>query len=193
MTPPKRMVMPTRFERGCVALRSAPLARRSAAGWQRGAEEDGPEEVVAARRARPSGPVKRTWPRSMNTARSAMVVATFTDCSTTIMVVPSRGELADDLDEVGDDGGGEAEGELVDDEQPRAAEHGLGDGEHLLLAAGQRRGLLVEEPLEVREQLEDLGAGCGRGSRGRGTGSTRRPGGCRRRSATRRCLARRGR
>ena len=71
-----------------------------------------------------------------------------------------RGELADDVDEVGDDGWGEAEGELVDDQEPGAAQHRLGDGEHLLLTARQRRCLLVGEALEVREQLEDLGAGA---------------------------------
>ena len=71
----------------------------------------------------------------MKTARSAIVVATLTDCSTTIIVVPRAASCADDLDQVGDDGRREAEGQLVDDEQPRAAEHGLGDGEHLLLAA----------------------------------------------------------
>ena len=71
-----------------------------------------------------------------------------------------RGQLADDVDQVGDDGRGQAEGELVDDEEPGPAQHGLGDGEHLLLAAGQRRRLLVEESFEAGEQLEDPLAGA---------------------------------
>src|SRR5699024_5024621 len=36
-----------------------------------------------------AGPSKRTWPFSMNTARSATASATFTDCSTIRMVVPA--------------------------------------------------------------------------------------------------------
>ena len=46
-------------------------------------------------------------------------------------------ELPDHIEQHRHDRGREPERELVDHEQPRAAEEGLGDGQHLLLAAGQ--------------------------------------------------------
>ena len=45
----------------------------------------------------------------------------------------------------------QAERGLVEEEQPGAAHESARDGEHLLLAAGERAGLLVGAALEPRE------------------------------------------
>ena len=62
-------------------------------------EEHGPGEVVALDELVGVGPSKRTWPFSRKTARSAMASATLSDCSTMMIVMPSRLEALDDLDE----------------------------------------------------------------------------------------------
>src|SRR5437870_3395864 len=53
-------------------------------------------------------------------------------------------ELADLLEELGDDDRGEAEGELVDDEQPRLGHERHREREHLLLAAAEVAGTLPD-------------------------------------------------
>ena len=87
------------------------------------------------------GPEKRTSPFSMKYARSAMVSATFTDCSTRMIVQPcvvdARARCSSSCSTIV---GREAERQLVDDQQL-----GLGDERHaqrelLLLAAGQVAG-----------------------------------------------------
>ena len=50
--------------------------------------------------------------------------------------------------------GSEPERELVDDSSSRLEEQGLGQREHLLLAAGERAGRLVEPSAQRREQVE---------------------------------------
>ena len=62
------------------------------------------------------GPRKRTSPFSRNTARSASVRATLTDCSTSTIVVPAAWMVADHVEELADDRRGQAEGQLVDEE-----------------------------------------------------------------------------
>ena len=63
-----------------------------------------------------------------------------TDCSTTTTVVPAAVGVAHHVDKVVDHGRGQAEGELVDEEQLGAGHQAHGQREHLLLAAGQVTG-----------------------------------------------------
>ena len=74
--------------------------------------------------------------------------------------------LVHDLDELADDGRRQAERELVDEQQLRVGDERLADGEHLLLAAGEVAGELVDALGEAREQLEH--PLLGRGDRGAG-------------------------
>src|SRR6266545_738121 len=69
-------------------------------------------------------------------------------------------ELADHVPDVADERGGEPLGGLVHQDEPRARHHHASDGEHLLLAAGQRLGVLVDTLGEPREMLEDLLEAC---------------------------------
>ena len=68
------------------------------------------------------GPSKRTVPFSRNTARSARVSATFTDCSTTTIVVPSRQLARTTSMSCATIVGARPEGQLVD-EQHLGPEH----------------------------------------------------------------------
>ena len=97
------------------------------------------------------GPVKRNSPFSMNTARSASRSATLIDCSTTTIVSPVVVDLVHDVDELADDRRRQAERQLVDEQQLRVGDERLADGEHLLLAAGEVAGELVDALGEPRE------------------------------------------
>src|SRR5438034_822915 len=65
-------------------------------------------------------------------------------------------ELADHVPDVADERGREPLGGLVHQDEPRARHHHAGDGEHLLLAAGQRLRRLVDALAEAGEMSEDL-------------------------------------
>jgi hypothetical protein len=56
---------------------------------------------------------------------------------------------------VGDDNGRQAQGQLLDHEQPGARHQRPPEGEHLLLATGERAGLLAAALAQQREQLVD--------------------------------------
>ena len=76
-------------------------------------------------------------------------------CSTTRTVRPSSWfEVADDPVELLDGGRGEAERRLVEHQQARPRDERAGEREHLLLAAGERPGLLAAAVLDPREVLE---------------------------------------
>ena len=92
----------------------------------------------------------------MNTARSASVMATFTDCSTSTIVVPAGVDRLHDLEQLLDDHRRQPERQLVDHQQLRAGDEGLAEREHLLLAARQVAGLLVPPLAQDREVLEHL-------------------------------------
>ena len=62
---------------------------------------------------------------------------------------------------MGHDRGGETEGELVDEEEPGPAHQRLGQGQHLLLAAGEVGRGLVQAHGQQGEDLEHLGPGGG--------------------------------
>ena len=61
----------------------------------------------------------------------------------------------DDAEQLGDDERREPERGLVEEEQPRREHQRAGEGEHLLLAAGERARLLREPLAEKREPGED--------------------------------------
>src|SRR6266536_59338 len=63
-------------------------------------------------------------------------------------------DLPDRVEDQVDEHGGEAHRGLVQQQQPGLAEQGPADRKHLLLAAGQRAGLLRQPLAEYREQLE---------------------------------------
>ena len=65
------------------------------------------------------GPWKRISPFSMKYAVSAIVSARFTDCSTRMIVVPLRGDVAHDRQQLLDDRRREPERQLVDHQQAR--------------------------------------------------------------------------
>ena len=62
----------------------------------------------------------------------------------------------------------QTERRLVEDQQPRLGHQSASDGEHLLLAAGQRAGALALPLGEPRENREHALAVAARGARGRG-------------------------
>src|SRR5581483_5444701 len=64
-------------------------------------------------------------------------------------------QLADDAEDLRDDEWREPERRLVEQQEPRALHDRACEREHLLLAAGQRSGLLVAASLEPREELAD--------------------------------------
>ena len=113
------------------------------------------------------GPSKRTWPFSMNTARSASSRATFTDCSTTTIVVPRAVDLPDDVEQLGHDGRRQPERQLVDHEHAGPGDQRAGQGEHLLLAARQGPRRQVEPRRQRREQRQHLRGGGGQTAPGR--------------------------
>ena len=138
---------PRRLGLGLVGV----VLQAGGAGDEHRAQDVGPVEQVGR-----SGPVKRTSPFSMNTARSARLRATLTDCSTMTIVVPRRwisrttssswptivGARPSDSSSIMS-----SSGRVIE----RAAE-----GEHLLLAAGEVAGHLARPLLEDREQRLDL-------------------------------------
>ncbi len=99
------------------------------------AEDVGPLEQLGGR-ARGSGPRPSRGTRRV----SATCRATLTDCSTSTTVVPGRARRRDEREQLGDDVGRQAERQLVDEQQPRRADERHGEGQHLLLAAGQVAG-----------------------------------------------------
>ena len=119
------------------------------------------------------GPWKRISPFSMKYAVSAMVSATFTDCSTRMTVVPCSLELAHDGEQLLDDDWREPERQLVDHQHVGLGEERHREREHLLLAARQVRGGSFMPAPQHREELEHL---LGRGLRvraGRAGAATR--------------------
>src|SRR2546425_863237 len=68
----------------------------------------------------------------------------------------ARVDLPDLLEQALDDLGREAQRGLVHDQQPRLGDEGARDGEHLLLAAGQRAGELAPPLAQERKQREHL-------------------------------------
>ncbi len=73
-------------------------------------------------------------------------------------------QLADDLEELGDERWCQSEAELIDEEQPGTRNEGHGQREHLLLTAGEVSGGRVESGGEVREVGErGIARGAGRG------------------------------
>ena len=99
-------------------------------------------------------PLNRISPFSMKYACFATVSATLTDCSTSTTVVPCAWISVDDVQQLLDDQRRESERQLVDHQQLRLRDERLREREHLLLAAGQAPGLLVEALAEDREDLE---------------------------------------
>ena len=165
---------PDRGRRAC-RRRSWPLpaARRRAPA---SAGTVGPTRAPSARRRRSSapsrnterstsgrssssavGPWKRISPFSMKYAVSAIVSARFTDCSTRMTVVPCvarcRARSASSCSTIV---GREPERELVDHQQARLLDERHAEREHLLLAAGEVAGRLVEPVAQDREQLEHV-------------------------------------
>ena len=83
------------------------------------------------------GPWNRISPFSMKYAVSATVSATFTDCSTRMIVVPAALSSRTMLEQLAHDARCEPERELVDHEQPRLLDERHAERQHLLLAAGE--------------------------------------------------------
>src|SRR3984885_189710 len=67
------------------------------------------------------------------------------------------GHLAEPVVDAAGHGLGEAEARLVEQQYPRPGGHRPGEGDHLLLSAGQRARLLVEKAGELGEHVEDAG------------------------------------
>src|SRR6266511_1084018 len=65
-------------------------------------------------------------------------------------------QLADHVPDVADEGWGEPLRGLVHEDEPGPRHHHAGDGKHLLLAAGERLGVLVDALAEAREVPEHL-------------------------------------
>ena len=128
-----------------------PAAGRSrrAARWRKTARS----RSVRPRRSA-AGPWNRTSPFSRNTARSATARATSADCSTSTIVHPAVRASSSRGRSWLDDEGGQPEGQLVDEQQPGTGEQRHGQGELLLLAAGQVAGRLVAATLQARERSQ---------------------------------------
>ena len=76
------------------------------------------------------------------------------------------GDLAHHRDQLGHQRRGQPQGQLVDQQQPGGHDQGLGQGQHLLLAAGQGGGAASQplpEPGEQVERVGDAGVGGGPG------------------------------
>ena len=77
------------------------------------------------------------------------------------------GDVAEHWEQPGDDEWRQPEAELVDEQQPGCAQHGPGDGEHLLLSTRQQPGRGRQASLQLGKQLEGVGrlaaAGLGDG------------------------------
>ena len=68
----------------------------------------------------------------------------------------ARVDVADDAEHFPHDRRREAEGRLVEQQQPRLRHQRTADREHLLLAAGERAGRLLELLAQHREEVEHL-------------------------------------
>ena len=108
------------------------------------------------------GPSKRTSPFSRNTARSASVMATFTDCSTSTTVVPPSWMARTMPSSCSTTIGARPRLSSSIMQQLGPGDERLPEREHLLLAAGQVAGSLVPALAQHREELEHL---LGRASR----------------------------
>ena len=75
--------------------------------------------------------------------------------------MPLSRSSAIDLEQLVDDGRGQPQRRLVEQQDARARHQAAGDGQHLLLAARQQPGATVEALLQAREALEQRG-GLGR-------------------------------
>ena len=117
------------------------------------AEEDGAHEVVALGQLAARDLRSGSRPFSMNMARSANASATFSDCSTTIIVWPARLQLLDDAEQLLDDQRREAERQLVDEQDLGLVHERHREREHLLLAA---REIACGHRAPVRERRERL-------------------------------------
>ena len=73
-------------------------------------------------------------------------------------------ELLDDAEDLLDHRRGKPERRLVEHQQPRPADQGTGEREHLLLAAAERPRLLIATTLQPGEVLEDPRSLCAQGS-----------------------------
>ena len=76
-----------------------------------------------------------------------------TYCSTTTSDMPRFDQLGQGLVDLVDHERGQAQGRLVDQDQLGAGEVGPGQGQHLLLAAGQAAGGLAQPAAEDGEQF----------------------------------------
>ena len=128
------------------------------------------------------GPWNRISPFSMKYAVSAMVSARFTDCSTRMIVVPCVADVAHDREQLLDDRRARARATARRSSAGAAASmNAMPSVEHLLLAAREVAGGLVEPLAQHREQLEHVldraracaPCPCGAASP-RGAGSRRR-------------------
>ena len=69
--------------------------------------------------------------------------------------MPWRVDVADDVEDLLDQDRRQAHRRLVQQQHARLGHQRAADGEHLLLAAGERAGHLARALLEPREQVED--------------------------------------
>ena len=83
------------------------------------------------------------------------------DCSTRMTAVPLIVDALDDAQQALDHGGGEPQGELVDDQQLRFGDEGHGETEHLLLASRERACRGVPAAGQHGEVVEDRLGGPG--------------------------------
>ena len=118
--PPKRLRTPAHLEhRSAPRRRSRPRTRdacRRRRRRRRGTPSAGCRAAASSSAVEPG---ERTSPFSMNTARSATVSATLTDCSTRMIVVPLAWMARTMLEQLLDDDRRQAERQLVDHQQPR--------------------------------------------------------------------------
>src|SRR3954454_20825282 len=102
-------------------------------------------------------PVSTTRPVSRTAALSTTVKARLAFCSTTSIAMPDSTRsrrVAYGVVDVLRGGGREAEGGLVEEQQPRLGHDRPGHREHLLLPARQGRRVRPDALAQVREQLE---------------------------------------
>ena len=119
------------------------------------------------------------------TQRSATAVSSFRDLSTTRMERPASLSRRDHRPDLPPHQGPEPFRRFVEDQELRVGHQRAADGEHLLLAAGERVGLLIAALRELREERDHPllapVAGCGRRptrfSRTVSVGKQRRPSG----------------
>ena len=111
--------------------------------------EHEPEEALGALLARVvehlgGGPCSTITPPSMNTTRSPTSRAKPISWVTTIIVIPSRGELAHHVEHLLDQLRVERAGDLVEEHHAGVHRQRPGDRDPLLLAAGEPVGVLVD-------------------------------------------------